>query len=129
MTDHQATLARLASEYGVQSSDPFVGDITEYHQRDREQVYDLADFFAQGGQLTRIRLLAERGYPYMDVSYVYGMLGGQEVRLQDGLLDPSHRLGRKTYRSQIAATIKDAGGTRAQQQQAWDSGNYAIMWG
>ena len=40
-----------------------------------------------------------------------------------------YKLGRRTYRSQIAAEIKAAGGNRAQQQQAWDAGSYAILWG
>jgi len=125
--DHQANLDRIARDYGVSSTDSFVGDITEYVTRDREAL-DFNNFIAEGGRFTRIRLLTERGYPYMDCSYAYGILpDGTEVRLTDGVND--YKLGRRTYRSQIAAQIKAAGGTRAQQQQAWDTGVYAILWG
>lgn len=129
MTNHQDTIARIANDYGVQTTDNFYGDIAEYHRRDRELV-PLDWFLENGGRFERIRLLTDRGYPYMDVSYVYGTLAdGTEVRLIDGEIDPDHRLGRRTYRGQIAAAIKAAGGTRAQQQQAWDAGVYAILWG
>ncbi len=130
MTNHQDEIARLSATYGVRTSDTFDGDIAAYHQIDRD-LYTLEDLLAEGGKLTRIRLLTERGFPFMDISYVYGQLAdGTEVRLYDGELDPKHMgLKRRTYRSQIAETIKAAGGTRAQAQQAWDSGNYAILWG
>jgi hypothetical protein len=126
-SSHQDTIARLQSEYGVQTTDSFDGDIVAYHRLDR-QLMSLEEFLAAGGQFTRIRLLTDRGCPFMDVSYVYGTVNGAEVRLYDGAID-SYKLGRRTYRSQICAQIKAAGGSYKQAQQAWDTHRYAILWG
>ena len=53
-----------------------------------------------GGKFTRIRLLTERGYPYMDVSYVWGVLpNGTPVHVHRF---DDYNLGRKTYRSEPA---------------------------
>jgi hypothetical protein len=124
-TSHQANLSRIEATYGVKSSDSFDGDIAALHSQER-QTMDLVAFLAEGGKFSRIRLITEGGYPFMDISYVYGNIGCREIRVVG--ID-QYKLGRRTYRSQIAAQIKNAGGNRAQQQQAWATDSYAILWG
>jgi hypothetical protein len=76
-------------------------------------------------KLTRVRLLTEYGYPVFDLSYAMGELAdGRHCRVQIDL--PAH-LGRKTYRSQIAAECKRLG-VNANKLGVWNSAIYSIMY-
>lgn len=120
----ESTSARVARLYGVNETnniEDFTSDFGSY-----------LDNLADGGhhfhiseikRFTRIRLLTEPWYPYMDLSYAFGELpDGRHCRVR---LD-SYKLGRKTYRSQIAAEVK-AAGRNPNQMGVWDDSTYSIM--
>lgn len=57
-----------------------------------------------GLRITRLRLLTERGFPLLDVSYCHGELDGKTVRVQL----PFHQLPRKgTHRAIIEHAKRD----------------------
>lgn len=111
-----------ARSYGAQISDSqHIEDMREFHTREREDM-GLEQFLEAGGVFTRIRILAQAGWG-LDISYVYGVLpDGIEVRLSNGGLN-TYRVGTRTYRSEFAKQVKEAGGTYRQSQQMWDQGS------
>lgn len=57
-------------------------------------------------QITRLRLLGDRDYPYLDISYCHGVLkDGTPVRVKV----PFHLLTKKRWRSQIVEYAKQDG--------------------
>lgn len=76
-------------------------------------------------RVDRIRLLTERGYPYFDVSYVWGTLkDGRHVRIS-GFDGPLPRKGLKGALVQIAKEHK----VHAHGLHMLDSDVISILWG
>lgn len=113
--------------YGVVETNSLGMDVSEV-QDYISKLDDMCieEFIDRGGRFTRIRLLTDRGYPFFDLSYVWGRTAdGVETRVY-GIDGPD--LPRKTYRSVLAKTIKDAGGD-PNKMGVWDSGVYSILYG
>lgn len=76
-------------------------------------------------KVTRLRLLTERGYPFMDISYCYGeMADGTPVRIVDL---PMH-LSRKAPKADLIAWAK-AEGAYAKGLGLLDEGNWSVLYG
>jgi hypothetical protein len=106
-------------------------DGAAYHQRMHDESIDATAYEVakSGGKFTRIRLLTEPGYPYMDVSYIHAQLGdGTPVRVNIDF-DASMLL-RRTYRSQLRdALVRDSGLTRREAEAlgVWEEGVYSVL--
>jgi hypothetical protein len=108
----------IAAKYGVDYS-AFAPDTITVHE-----------LVARGGRFTRIRLLTERGYPFMDISYIHAEVNG--VPHHVNITFDSHSLRRKTYRSDLqAALIRDCGITKADVNRlgVWNDGTYSVLYG
>lgn len=76
-------------------------------------------------KVTRLRLLTERGYPYLDVSYCYGELkDGSPVRIQV----TCGALPRKGTKGALIAWAK-AEGAFAKGLGLLDEGNWSVLYG
>jgi hypothetical protein len=117
---------RIAAQYGVVETNnihDFTGDWNGYLDTlaDDGRAFGLDEI----AKLTRVRLLTDRGCPFLDLSYAMGELAdGSHCRVR---IDCSS-LGRKTYRSEIAAECKRLG-VNANKLGVWDSGTYSILYG
>lgn len=93
---------RIAQTYGVNETNPLWMSESTHENVDFNEYCTLGDPRLE--RITRLRLLTEPGYPYFDVSYVYGVLkDGTHVRLSGA---PSH-LGRKTIKRDLIAWAKE----------------------
>lgn len=63
--------------YGVKETNPLTPLQRERQQAAGRQV----DWTHPGLKITRLRLLSDPGFPFWDVSYCYGMLGDEPVRV------------------------------------------------
>jgi hypothetical protein len=92
--------AHLAMTYGVNETNPlWTSEVT--HETITEEV-TLGD--PRLDRVTRLRLLTEPGYPFFDISYVYGVLkDGTHVRITGA---PMH-LGRKTIKRDLIEWAKE----------------------
>lgn len=118
----------IAVRYGVNETNPLIAP-TDYSQF-AEDWYTVSRLVEEGGRFSRIRLLTERGYPYMDISYIHGVLSsGQPVHININF--DGHMLLRKTYRSQLQESLIREGLTKAQVNAlgVWKSETYSILYG
>lgn len=75
--------------------------------------------------VTRLRLLTERGYPFLDVSYCYGELrDGSPVRIQV----TCGNLPRRNTKAALIAWAK-AEGAYAKGLGLLDEGNWSVLYG
>lgn len=111
--------AHLAMTYGVNETNPlWTSEVT--HETIEEHV-TLGDKRLE--RITRLRLLTEPGYPYFDVSYVYGVLkDGRHCRI-DGA--PMH-LRRKAIKADLIAWAKEEG-AYAKGLGLLDDSNWSIL--
>lgn len=87
---------RNAQAYGVNETNPLWMSESTHENVDFTIHCTLGDPRLE--RITRLRLLTEPGYPYFDVSYVYGVLkDGTHVRIAGA---PMH-LGRKTLKRDL----------------------------
>ena len=94
----------LAVRYGVNETNPLWASESTHENVDFSIRCTLGDPRLE--RITRLRLLTEPGYPYFDISYVYGVLkDGTHVRI-DGA--PMH-LGRKTIKRDLIEWAKGEG--------------------
>lgn len=109
----------LAVRYGVNETNPiWASEVT--HETIEEHV-SLGDPRLE--RITRLRLLTEPGYPYFDISYVYGVLkDGRHCRI-DGA--PMH-LGRKTIKRDLIEWAKEEG-AYAKGLGLLDDSNWSIL--
>lgn len=109
----------LAVRYGVNETNPlWASEVT--HETIEEHV-SLGD--KRLARITRLRLLTEPGYPYFDISYVYGVLkDGRHCRI-DGA--PMH-LGRRTIKRDLIAWAKEEG-AYAKGLGLLDDSNWSIL--
>jgi len=118
----------IAAKYGVVETNGLTGPVNYDAFAPGDITAD--ELAARGGRFTRIRLLTERGYPNMDISYIHAEVDGvpHHVRIDFD----SHSLRRKTYRSDLqAALIRDCGITKADVNRlgVWNDGTYSILYG
>lgn len=109
----------LAVRYGVDETNPiWASEVT--HETIEEHVH-LGDPRLE--RITRLRLLTEPGYPYFDISYVYGVLkDGRHCRIEGA---PMH-LGRKTIKRDLIAWAKEEG-AYAKGLGLLDDSNWSIL--
>lgn len=109
----------LAVRYGVNETNPiWASEVT--HETIEEHV-TLGD--KRLARITRLRLLTEPGYPYFDISYVYGVLkDGRHCRI-DGA--PAS-LGRKTLKRDLIEWAKEEG-AYAKGLGLLDDANWSIL--
>lgn len=109
----------LAVRYGVNETNPlWASEVT--HETIEEHV-TLGD--KRLARITRLRLLTEPGYPYFDISYVYGVLkDGRHCRI-DGA--PMH-LGRKTIKRDLIEWAREEG-AYAKGLGLLDDSNWSIL--
>lgn len=109
----------LAVRYGVNETNPlWTSEVT--HETIEEHVR-LGDPRLE--RITRLRLLTEPGYPYFDISYVYGVLkDGRHCRI-DGA--PMH-LRRKMVKADLIAWAKEEG-AYAKGLGLLDDSNWSIL--
>jgi hypothetical protein len=70
----------LAVRYGVNETNPIWASEATHENVDYDEYVTLGDKRLE--RIVRLRLLTEPGYPYFDVSYVYGQLkDGRYVRI------------------------------------------------
>jgi hypothetical protein len=115
-----------AARYGVREDNPLPS--ADYHQSvDHTDPLTLNELDAQGGRVTRLRLLTERGYPFYDISYAHGVLpSGQVVALRtDGCPD---RLRRSCLKSDLIAWAREQG-VSAKRLGLLDEGNWSRLFG
>jgi len=92
----------LAVNYGVNETNPLWVSESNHKNVDFNEYVTLGDPRLE--RITRLRLLTEPGYPYFDISYVYGVLkDGTHVRISGA---PMH-LGRKTIKRDLIAWAKE----------------------
>jgi hypothetical protein len=109
----------LAVRYGVNETNPLWA--SEVTHKTIEVHCSLGDPRLE--RITRLRLLTEPGYPYFDISYVYGVLkDGRHCRI-DGA--PMH-LGRKTLKRDLIAWAKEEG-AYAKGLGLLDDSNWSIL--
>lgn len=93
----------LAVRYGVDETNPLWMSEATHENVDYDQHVVLAD--RNLVRIVRVRLLTEPGYPYYDVSYIYGqMKDGSYVRLADA---PMH-LSRRNPKGDLIAWAKES---------------------
>jgi hypothetical protein len=117
-----------AATYGVRETNGLTGPI-DYDTFAPDPIW-VSDLAARGGRFTRIRLLTERGYPRMDVSYIHAEVKG--VAYHVAIDFDTHSLNRRTYRTDLqTALMRDCGLTKAQVAKlgVWNDGTYSILWG
>ena len=101
--DIDASIAR-AQAYGVNETNPIWMSEATHENVDYSIHCTLGD--ARLKRVVRLRLLTEPGYPYFDVSYVYGQLhDGTYVRLSGA---PT-QLGRKTLKRDLIHWAREEG--------------------
>lgn len=92
----------LAVRYGVNETNPIWVSESTHENVDFSVHCTLGDPRLE--RITRLRLLTEPGYPYFDVSYVYGVLkDGTHVRIEGA---PTH-LRRKAIKADLIAWAKE----------------------
>jgi hypothetical protein len=91
--------------YGINETNPLIGRVD--YDTFGEPV-TLRELEAQGGKITRVRMLTEPGTPFLDVSYVHGELADgtpvQIIGLQVGTLRKGK--GSVPYMSDMIAWAK-----------------------
>ena len=74
--------AERAASYGVHETNPLPDGGHDWSQFE-EGTWSLRQLQDDGGKVCRLRLLTEAGYPYLDISYVHGVLpNGRMVHVQ-----------------------------------------------
>lgn len=74
--------ADRAASYGVRETNPLSDAGHDWDNFDHDRDYTLSELQAAGGTVSRLRLLTEGGYPYMDISYCHATLpNGRNVRV------------------------------------------------
>jgi len=67
--------------YGVRETNPLGPEGHNFDNFERDAM-TLAELQARGGRVSRLRFLTEPGYPYVDISYVHGVLpNGRNVHI------------------------------------------------
>lgn len=119
MSDLYATAAR----YGVRYTGELVDD--SYHdQVERGTDWSLREVADAGGKITRLRILAERGYG--DVSYIHATLpDGRIVRVRQDF--DCHSMPMRALKGILIGWAKDQG-VFAKGVGLLDSANYAILY-
>ncbi len=75
------THERMTSQYGVQESNP-LGDQGHNWDNFEDGAITLRELQDRGGRISRLRFLTDPGFPYLDISYVHGVLpNGRNVRI------------------------------------------------
>lgn len=96
--------AHLAMAYGVNETNPLWASESTHENVDYTVHCSLGD--PRLARITRLRLLTEPGYPYYDISYVYGVLkDGTHVRLEGA---PA-QIGRRTAKRDLIDWAKEEG--------------------
>jgi hypothetical protein len=110
--------------YGVVETNPLVTEFGGAHPCESlTETVSLGDRRLAG--ITRLRLLTERGYPFMDISYCYGVLkDGSPVRVQV----TTGPLSRKAPKADLIAWAK-AEGAYAKGLGLLDEGNWSVLYG
>lgn len=111
----------LAVRYGVNETNPLWASESTHHNVDFDEYVTLGDPRLE--RITRLRLLTEPGYPYFDISYVYGVLkDGRHIRISGA---PMH-LGRKTIKRDLISWAKEEGAF-AKGLGLLDDANWSIL--
>jgi hypothetical protein len=103
--------AERAASYGVRETNP-LGDEGHNWENFEDDAITLAELQARGGRISRLRFLTESGYPYMDVSYVQGVLpNGRNVsiNIQGDCSRIRKGRGSEPYMSDLIAWAQDEG--------------------
>lgn len=109
------------NSYGTIETNPLV-DGREYHKA-RQETVTLGD--KRLARVTRLRLLTERGYPLMDVSYCHGVLkDGTPVRVDL----PVHQLSRRFPKDDLIRAAKSEG-VYAKGLGLLDESNWSVLYG
>lgn len=122
-------LEATAAQYGVHYEGTLVGPA--YHDSVEKGIdYTLAELKAQGGRITRIRMIGGdyipgRGKCY-DVSYVHGMIGDKTVRISLNYLDNWNLIPRRNIKKAMIDWAK-AEGVFAKGLGMLDDGVYSIL--
>lgn len=112
---------RIAQAYGVQETNPLWMSEATHENVDYDEHVTLGDPRLE--RIVRLRLLTEPGYPYFDVSYVYGQLrDGRYVRIADA---PMH-LRRKALKADLIAWAREER-VNAKALGLLDDSNWSIL--
>ncbi len=76
---------------------------SEYHAR--YNGVPTVDFAERGLKITRLRLLTDPGFPYMDVSYCHGEFQGKPCNVYL----PFQQLNKRTYKTDLVKYAKATG--------------------
>jgi hypothetical protein len=87
--------------YGVNETNPLCGE----HPCEKWDGKTRVDWTEPGLKITRLRLLGDPGYPFLDVSYCYGELDGKTVKVEL----PFSQLPKRRYKSAIVEFAKKDG--------------------
>jgi hypothetical protein len=122
MTNYDAN--RLATTYGVREDNPLPS--ADYHETvDYTHPMTLREVQDAGGRVTRLRMLTERGYPFMDISYIHATLpDGRTVSVQGTSFRPT----RRNTKGSIIEWARSEG-FNAKRLGMLDEGNWSILWG
>jgi hypothetical protein len=119
----QAAADATAAKYGVVQTGTAVDG--SYHETVAHEGHTLADVAAEGGKITRLRMLTERGYPFLDVSYCHATLAdGRTVAVQL----PEGRLPRRNTKAALIEMAKREH-VFAKGLGLLDEGNWSILFG
>lgn len=113
------------ASYGVVETNGLDG--SNYHDTvDHGQDYTLNELAAAGGKVTRLRMLTERGYPYMDISYAHGTL--PDGRIVPINLAGADRLRRRNLKGDLIEWAKREG-VFAKRLGLLDEANWSVLYG
>lgn len=116
--------SRVAATYGVNETNG-IEDVSAWqqHLETLEETVSLGDPRLKA--VTRLRLLTERGYPYMDISYCHGVLkDGTNVRIQI----TCGPLARRAPKAGLIEWAKSEGAF-AKGLGLLDEGNWSVLYG
>lgn len=116
--------SRIEAEYGVNETNG-IEDPNGWieHLQTMTETVRLGD--PRLARVTRLRLLTERGYPYMDISYCHGVLkDGSNVRIQADV----NSVSRKSPKAGLIAWAQREGAF-AKGLGLLDESNWSVLYG
>jgi hypothetical protein len=120
--------AMRAASYGVQETNPLPDGGHDFANFEEDGM-SLSQLAAAGGRVTRLRLLTENGYPYMDISYCHGTLpNGRNVHIDGAPSSLRKAKGSVPVLRDLVEWAKEEG-VHGKRIGLLDEGNWSILKG
>jgi hypothetical protein len=80
----------------------------QYHRHNQDGGVETVDWIEEGLEITRLRLLSDRGFPVWDVPYVHRILDGRQVDVRVPFIQLP-KFGKGGYKAALYAEAKATG--------------------